>query len=120
MTTLQRSDRQQVIQWAQQILGSNACILDTETTGFDGKAQVIEIGLIDCSGAVLMQQLVRPTVPVHPAATEVHHYTEADLLPHPTFDEVLPALQYACDRRPVIIYNAKFDLRVIRQSPIAE
>jgi DNA polymerase III epsilon subunit-like protein len=65
--------RAEAIAWAQAALVDNrAVILDTETTGLDNQAQVIEIAVIDLVGITLFDTLIRPTIPVSSEATAVH------------------------------------------------
>ena len=60
-------------------------ILDTETTGVDDRAQVVEVGIIDSSGQELYNQLIRPTVPIDPSASAVNGITEEMLRDQPSF-----------------------------------
>jgi len=46
--------------------------LDTETTGLDEKAEIIEIAILDVAGNVLLDSLVKPTSPISDAASKVH------------------------------------------------
>ncbi|MBR9829321.1 MAG: 3'-5' exonuclease, partial [Oceanospirillales bacterium] len=46
--------------------------LDTETTGLDDDAQMVEIAVVDENGSVLFESYCRPTVPVDPGAQAVH------------------------------------------------
>lgn len=61
MTGLTR--REAISQQARAWLGANALILDTETTGLEEHAEIVEIAVIDYTGAVLLETLVRPDGP---------------------------------------------------------
>lgn len=50
-------------------LADQCLVLDTETTGLGEYAQIIEIAICDIWGTVLVNQRVRPSVPIDPAAT---------------------------------------------------
>ena len=65
----------------------NLVVLDTETTGLDGHAEVIQIAVVDRSGAVLLDSLVKPTCPVPAEATAVHGISDSDLVNAPTMNQ---------------------------------
>jgi DNA polymerase-3 subunit epsilon len=46
-------------------LATNALILDTETTGLDDDAEVVELAVIDCAGTVLLdsKRSMNPILP---------------------------------------------------------
>ena len=63
-------DRRQAAAWAlQRLVRRDFVIVDTETTGLGADDQVIEVAVVDASGKVLVERLVRPTCPIHPRAT---------------------------------------------------
>ena len=74
----------QVCAW----LDANALILDTETTGLDDDAEVVELAVIDCAGTVLLDTLVRPSGPVPAEAAAIHGITDAMLADAPTWSEI--------------------------------
>lgn len=93
------------------------CILDTETTGLDDSDEVIEIGVIDEKGVVLLDTLIKPSVStISVQSTNIHGITYDDTKNAPYFSEVLPSLLEVCRGRRVIIYNSDFDNRLLMQS----
>ena len=90
--------------------------LDTETTGLDAHDQIVELVVIDDAGKVLLETLVRPTIAIPPFATTIHGITDAMVATAPTFPELWPKLKPILVARTVVIYNAQFDLRMLRQS----
>ncbi len=106
--------------WARNLLKLDpACwvILDTETTGLDPNAEIVQIGVIDGAGKVLVNNvLVKPTIPIPPEATRVHGITNEMVKDAPSFPEVLPQLRDAINGKLVVIYNEKYDMRLLRQS----
>lgn len=110
-------DRRHAAAWAlQRLARRDFVVVDTETTGLGADDQVIEIAVVDPSGKVLIEQLVRPTCPIHPRATAVHGYDAASLATAPTFMQILPDLHACLGGALAIAYNAPFDERLIRQS----
>jgi len=108
-----------VIQRAQAILADCPLYLDTETTGLDKRAEIVEIALVDHDGAVLLDSLVKPTRRIPWDATQVHHISDAMVADAPTWAELWPQIQVLLNGRRVGIYNAEFDLRMIAQSHTA-
>lgn len=94
----------------------NAVFLDTETTGLGPGDEIIEIAVVDHRGAVLLNTLLSPTVPVSTGAIEVHGIQDADLVRAPTFPDILPQLAAALHDRIVVIYNADFDIAMLEQT----
>lgn len=103
---------------AQQWLDAKAVLLDFETTGVDDAAQIIEVSLIDTQGRIVLNTLVRPTTPIPAASTEIHGINDEDVLDAPTWPDVHDAFLAATADRPVIIFNAAFDVRIYRQTAL--
>ena len=78
---------------AQQILAGQPIFLDTETTGLDPRAEIVEIALIDHDGAVLLESLVKPTRPIPQDATRIHRITDGMVADAPTAGEVSAGVQ---------------------------
>ncbi len=98
------------------ILAKNPIYLDTETTGTGKKDEIISIGIVDTDGTVLLDTLVKPTIPISPSSTCIHGITDADVANAPTFAEVTPTLRATVKKRDVVIYNTGFDIRMLIQS----
>lgn len=90
--------------------------LDTETTGLEAADQVIEVAVVDADGAVLLDTLVQPTVPIHPGAAAVHGISLEQLAAAPHWVVVLPRLQVLLAGRLVIAHNADFDWQMLAQT----
>ncbi|PHM23926.1 3'-5' exonuclease [Xenorhabdus innexi] len=108
--------RQTVITQAHQWVTERAYILDTETTGLDKQAQIVEIALTDTDGKVIYQSRLRPSVPIDAEAQAVHGIALSDLVNEPQWPQVADELISLLNSRPLIIFNAKFDLRIIAQT----
>lgn len=102
----------QVCAW----LEANALILDTETTGLGDDAEVVELAVIDCAGAVLLDTLVRPSGLVPAEASAIHGITDAMLADAPTWSEIHDRFCDLVEGRQVVIYSREFDARVISQT----
>ena len=108
--------REAISRQARAWLAANALILDTETTGLGDDAEVVELAVIDCAGAVLLDTLVRPSGPVPAEAAAIHGITDAMLAEAPTWSEVHDRFCDLVEGRQVVIYSREFDVRVINQT----
>ena len=108
--------RESISRQARAWLAANALILDTETTGLGDDAEVVELAVIDCAGAVLLDTLVRPSGPVPAEAAAIHGITDAMLAEAPTWSELHARFCDLVEGRQVVIYNHEFDVRVINQT----
>jgi len=105
-----------VIQRARQILAYNPIFLDTETTGFSPQDVVIEVGVVDQTGATLYDALIKPAIPIPADAVAVHGITEEMVANSPTWKEIWEDLQSVLAGRFVGAYNVDFDLRLLKQT----
>lgn len=101
---------------ARQRLQLQPLFLDTETTGVRSTAEIIEISLLDHNGEVLLDSLVRPRQLIPPESTMVHGISNVMVATAPTWAELWPQVQAILENRSIGIYNADFDLRLIKQS----
>ncbi len=95
----------------------NSIILDTETTGLDDRARIVEITLIDGqSGDVVYTSLVNPKISIPADATAIHGITDADVADAPTFDKIWNDIKGFLIDSTVYVYNLDYDYRLIAQS----
>lgn len=93
--------------------------LDTETTGLDNTAEALEIGLTDAAGQVVFETRLKPTVAIGAQAAAVHGISEQALCGAPSWTDVARQLRHTIGDRPVIIFNARFDIRILKQTAAA-
>jgi DNA polymerase-3 subunit epsilon len=89
--------------------------LDTETTGLDARAEIVDIAVIDAEGRVLLDTLVRPRRSIPAAASRIHGLSDTDVAAAPGWIVVYERLLPILARRRVVIYNAAYDTRILRQ-----
>ena len=90
--------------------------LDFETTGLNRQRrdEVLEIGIVDGSGQVLMDQLVRPVKRnTWKRAQKTHGISPDDIADSPTFNALYPVLMDILDGKDVVAYNAPFEAQFI-------
>lgn len=108
--------RPKVVQFVKQILARNPVYLDTETTGIDGRAEIVEIAVLDSDGSALLDTLVKPKGRIPYRAWEVHGIDDDMVAEAPGLDAIWPQLDALLQSRPLVIYNQAFDLRLLAQS----
>jgi DNA polymerase-3 subunit epsilon len=111
------ADREKAAFWARSLLERiDWVILDTETTGLSSLDEIVQVAIIGADGGPLLDTLVKPTQPISPDATALHGISDADVGDAPLFPEVFARIQEIITGKTVVIYNAAFDLRLVRQS----
>lgn len=95
-------------------------VLDTETTGVNIIAEMVECAIIGPHGDEVYDGLLRPTHAIIKKASDVHGITNADVEKAPTLADEYDALQEAITSQPtLLIYNRQFDERILQQSTYA-
>ena len=104
--------------WRQLLGRTDVLILDTETTGFDSQAEVIDIAMIDTTGAVRMNTLSLPEDDIPQAASEIHGLTYEKLRKAraSTWPSVHRKMSTVMARASLVLaWNAPFDRRMLEQ-----
>ncbi|MEZ4638489.1 MAG: 3'-5' exonuclease [Caldilineaceae bacterium] len=112
----QSAVRQSAVEEAQRLLTQKPIYLDTETTGLDDRAEIIEIAILDHDGAPLFESLVKPRYPIPADAARIHGISNATVTDAPAWPDLWPQIEMILRERTVGIYNADFDLRMLAQS----
>ena len=94
-------------------------ILDTETTGLGQRAEMVEIAILDTTGATRYSAPVMPKGPIGSEASAIHGLTRKDLrklgaqpwTEH--HDDICDLLQGAS---AVVGWNVSFDIRILDQT----
>ncbi len=90
--------------------------MDTETTGLDREAEIVEIAVVDTHGQILIQSFVKPGKPIPPDATAIHGITNEMVQNAPSWPILWQSLRSLLVGRPIGLYNAEYDLRLMEQS----
>lgn len=101
---------------AQDMLSINPLFLDTETTGLNDFSEIVEICIVDHNGSILFESLVKPTRSIPIDAMRIHGISDPMVQNAPSWVQVWGDIKSILDGRQVGIYNADFDLRMLRQS----
>lgn len=110
------SSRSYATQQALQYVEARPLFLDTETTGLDGSAEIVEICILDADGEPLLNTLVRPRKSIPFDAYRIHGISNEMVQTAPSWLEVWPQAREVLHGQTVGIYNADFDLRMLKQT----
>lgn len=116
MLFIPEEKRQAGMEWAQRMLASTGVIVDTETTGLEKSAQMVQLAIVRVDGHVLYDSLLRPTLSIPDDVAAMHGITNQRVASAPTILSELRKVRELLTGVPVIIYNAKFDTRILAQS----
>lgn len=111
-----RVTKQQVIQYAKEIIAKNPVYLDTETTGLEKTDEIIEIAIVNAKGKVIYTSFFKPSRPIPEDSIRIHQITNEMVADAPTWAEAWPEIKEHLLGKPIGMYNAKFDVRMIEQT----
>ncbi|MEO1290580.1 MAG: 3'-5' exonuclease [Chloroflexota bacterium] len=110
-------DKSTVQQWARQLYERpNFYVIDTETSGVGKNDEVVQIGVIDKHGEVVIDTLVKPTKRISQQVIDVHGITNEMLADAPDFFDIYTLLSTKLSGVPLIAYNMSFDWRLLQQT----
>jgi DNA polymerase III epsilon subunit-like protein len=115
----QERSRIEVIDWAKQIITSDAVVIDTESSGGSRLDEIINIGVVRAAdGKILLDTLIRPKddLQFNYYASKVHGITKEHLADAPTLDEIWSDIQTHTHQNTVVAYNISADKRMIKQT----
>lgn len=108
--------QQRVTEIARSIIQQNPVYLDTETTGLDKNAEIIQIAVVDDAGHILLDEFIRPSQPIPVEVTLLHGINDAMVAGAKSWPALWPTVRSHLVGRTIGIYNAEFDVRMMRQS----
>ncbi len=117
MTTLPDSPiRQQIARFIRQKIDAGPLYLDTETTGLDREAEIVEIAVVDTHGQIVLQSFVKPSRPIPAEATAINGITNEMVLGATAWPVLWQSVRGLLNGHPLGLYNADYDLRLMQQS----
>lgn len=117
--TRMKSKRGKASMQAHTWLAQDPIFLDTETTGLSSTAQALEIALVNARSEIIFETRLKPTVSIDSAAFAIHGISENELSDAPSWPDIVIQLQQHIGSHPLIIFNANFDMRILKQTAAA-
>lgn len=97
------------------LAGKPFFVLDTETTGLK-QGEIVSIAILDHTGKVRLDTLIKPVMAIPPEATAIHGITAAMCEDAPRWSDVAPKLVQFLQGQNLVIYNAVYDRSMMHQS----
>ena len=120
MATRTGRDREEASRWARRLLErTDWVILDTETTGLDASAEVVQLAVLGSDGSTLVDTLVRPRGRIPRDAVAIHGITDTMVATAPLYAEVYTTLLGMVESKSIIAYNAPFDRKMLIQTALS-
>ena len=108
--------RQAVQGWAQGLMAGGFYVLDTETTGLGKGDEIVQIAIVDQQGAAVMNELVKPRIPIPRGASAIHGITDRHVRHAPGIGELYTEISRRLAGEIIVAYNMDFDWRMLQQS----
>ena len=105
------ASRTQALDWARDLVHrTDVLYLDTETTGVRfGFDDVIDIGIVNGKGLIVLDQLVKPMVPIPADSEAVHGISNKAVSNSPRLNDIWTDLSKLLSGKVLVSYNASFD-----------
>jgi DNA polymerase-3 subunit epsilon len=109
--------RSKSIAWAVDVSNDPRVVyLDTETTGFGSRAEIVDIAVVSANGDLLFESLVQPEGRIPRDASAIHGITDADVRDAPYWCELHDEIVRVLEGRRIVVYNVSFDKSMVDQS----
>ena len=117
LSVIQRQ-KQALVSWQSLLNRQDVLILDTETTGLSGQDLIVDLAIIDTTGAVRFDSLVGvPTgTCISPGAMRIHGLDRRALKDAPAWPQIHDEVIMLLEDSLVCCWNAPFDRRMLHQT----
>lgn len=112
--------REQISERVKNLFDTGFVLIDLETTGLPhhSSVEIIEIGVINHQGEVLLNSLIKPRWPIPAQASAVNGLYDADVANAPLLSEIYPQLLRIVADQTAVAFNSDFEesiLEIARQ-----
>src|SRR4030042_3682978 len=101
---------------ARNLLQLRPVFLHCKTTGAAELSEVVEIAILDSSGAPLADELVRPKRHIRPVATVEHGLNDDNVNLAAKWSEILPKIEELLVGKKICVYDQMYELQAIKNS----
>lgn len=91
------------------LLSEDTVFFDTETTGLSHDAEIIELTILDISGGILFNKLIKPQRPIQKGAISIHGITNEMVANAPSFEHFAPEIQKIIAGKNLVAHNVEYD-----------
>ena len=91
-------------------------ILDTETTGLDDNAEIVEITIIDSLGKILINELIKPKNKIPQQAIDIHGITNEMVQDKQPWTYWKNTIESILNNNECYIYNKGYDTKLMEQT----
>ena len=116
MLNYAKDARKQAVDLARNLIEKKPVYLDTETTGLSQTDEIVEIGIVDHDGSILFDELVKPSKPIPFESSRIHGIKDEMVANSRSWPVLWPQVRSILTGRVIGIYNASFDVRMMKQS----
>lgn len=113
---MEEDHKTNAVRIASEKLDLEPVFLDSETTGIDAKSEIVDIAIVGFDGEILVDSLVKPKKRIPKDAINIHRITNEMVANAPSWSEIWPKIRRILSGRAVGIYNADFDIRLLKQT----
>jgi exodeoxyribonuclease X len=95
-------------------------ILDTETTGIDEQARLVQLAYKNITTGEIVDEYFKPPVPISYGAMAISHITEAMVVDKPVFDgsSFQVNLKTILENNILVAHNAPFDIKILKNEGV--
>lgn len=87
-----------------------------ESTGLYDDAEIVEIGILDLDGNIVLDTLIKPMNPIPSDVIEIHGINNDMVAAAPTWDKIFYKVQEILNDKTFIAFNSEFDARMLEQT----
>lgn len=97
------------------LLNKDFLVLDTETTGIK-RGEIVQIAIINSTGEILIDTLVKPTEAIPSDSTKIHGITDDMVKDAPNWIDLAPKVKSTLEGKLLVVYNATYDRGMMYQT----
>ncbi|GHO56709.1 exonuclease domain-containing protein [Ktedonobacter robiniae] len=107
--------------WANAVLAlPNLAFLEIDTTGLSEDAEIVRVTLLDRTGTLIEDILIKPKHPLTPHLSEINGLRNEDLEHAPSIHEAWPRIEQYLQGRYIVSFAQDFDREKLNETALRE